>query len=470
MMKTRLCLTLFAIATVLVGVHGSPDGLLRAAPIGAQQDSEVSIALRNPGSHPKVGLPNFVVAGGSPELATTAATIADVLWNDINFEREYYVIPRSSSASVPAAAVDALPYDRWIELGADFVLTGTATPSATGVTIELRLIGTKGDSRGKQYFGMRYECGLQSARGARDCAHSMADDFHKQNRALDGVARTKLAFVSDRDATRVAGRPSQTAGQGKEIYISDYDGANQVRFTVNRSLNLSPSWSPNGGLLAYTSYTSGFPDIYVANLGAPGRALARPAHGTEEVQNQLSAWSPDGRQLAFMSNRSGYNNIWIVNSDGSGLTNLTNSKSNDGCPTWSPDGTRIAFTSDRAGANQLYVMNATGTGLRRLVDQKVDRPTWSRLNFIAFTVGSGPGYDIGLYDFTNAGSGVKILTNGTGSNESPAIAPNGRHIAFVTTRWGHKQIAVMDRTGENIQRLTDAGENTYPNWQPLTGR
>jgi TolB protein len=471
MMKTRIGLTLVLAAAVAVMGRTSPDGngLLRAAPLGPAQQDEVALALRNPGTHPRVGLPDFVMAGGTPELAATAKTIADVLWHDIDFEREYYMIPRATTASVPVVAVAQLPYDRWSELGADFVLAGTVTPTgANAVAIELRLVGVKGESQGRQYFGMRYECGLQTARGPRDCAHSIADDFHKQNRNLDGVARTKIAYSSDRDATRVAGRPSQTAAQGKEIYISDYDGANQMRFTVNRSLNISPAWSPTGALLAYTSYSSGFPDIYVADLARPGRALERPAHGSDQVQNQLPAWSPDGQRLAFMSNRSGNNDIWVVNRDGSGMQNLTNHPANDWAPTWSPDGGKIAFASDRAGANQLYVMNATGTGVQRLLDQKIDRPTWSRLNFIAFTVGAGPGYEIGIYDFGNPG--VRILTDGIGSNESPAIAPNGRHIAFVTTRWGHKQIAIMDRTGQNVQRITEAGDNTYPNWQPLTGR
>jgi TolB protein len=65
---------------------------------------------------------------------------------------------------------------------------------------------------------------------------------------------------------------------------------------------------------------------------------------------------------------------------------------------------------------------------------------------------------------------VKILTNGPGSNESPAIAPNGRHIAFVTTRWGRRQIAIVDRTGANVRRITQTGDNDYPNWQPITAR
>ena len=310
---------------------------------------------------------------------------------------------------------------------------------------------------------------MQTARGPRDCAHQIADDFHKDNRNLDGVARTKLAFVSDRDGARQKGRPATAIG--KEIYISDYDGENEIRLTPNGSLNMHPSWSPTGGLIAYTSYTSGFPDIYVANIAQTGRALQRPAGGNDRMQNSSPAWSPDGSQLAFVSNRSGNSDVWIVNRDGSGLRNLTNYPGAiDNTPAWSPTGQMIAFTSDRATGNQpqLYIQSVAGAIAERVTSERIDRPTWSSLNFIAFTVGSGPGYDIGIWDFNNPG--VKILTTGNGTNESPAISPNGRHIAFMTTQWGRQHIAVMDRTGQHIKQITEAGNNTYPNWQPITGR
>jgi TolB protein len=414
--------------------------------------------------HQRLAVPDLLVPTGDQELTAAARTIADVLWNDIDFEREYFMIARKASAAVPPAPANALPFDQWADVGAEFVLVGSATRNGPDLVVDMRLISVRGESRGRQYFGARYpNCRTQNP---RFCAHAIADDFHRQVRALDGVARTKLAFSSDRDASRVAGRPSQTIAVGKEIYISDYDGANQLRLTANRSLNINPSWGPIGGLLAYTSYASGFPDIYLANLSSPGRGLARPAHGSESVSNQLAAWSPDGSKIAFMSNRSGNNDVWVVNRDGSGLQNLTNHPANDGAPTWSPDGGKIAFTSDRAGANQLYVMNAIGTGLQALVREKIDRPTWSPLGFIAFTYGGGPSYDIAVYDLNNPG--VRVLTNGAGSNESPAVAPNGRHIAFFTTRWGGRpQIAVMDRAGQTVRQITTTGSNTYPTWQPI---
>jgi TolB protein len=56
------------------------------------------------------------------------------------------------------------------------------------------------------------------------------------------------------------------------------------------------------------------------------------------------------------------------------------------------------------------------------------------------------------------------LTNGPGNNESPTVAPNGRHIAFVTTRWGKEQIAIMDADGNNVRQITFTGNNRYPSW------
>ncbi len=61
--------------------------------------------------------------------------------------------------------------------------------------VEFRILATRADSEGRQTFGKAYTCRFQNPRA---CAHYIADDIHKDTRALDGVAQTKLAFVSDR--------------------------------------------------------------------------------------------------------------------------------------------------------------------------------------------------------------------------------------------------------------------------------
>ena len=74
----------------------------------------------------------------------------------------------------------------------------------------------------------------------------------------------------------------------------------------------------------------------------------------------------------------------------------------------------------------------------------------------------GPGFDIRIYDVATGQS--RQLTNGEGSNESPAFAPNGRHVAFTSTRAGKVQIFTVARDGKNLTKITSAGNNWTPNW------
>jgi TolB protein len=143
---------------------------------------------------------------------------------------------------------------------------------------------------------------------------------------------------------------------------------------------------------------------------------------------------------------------------------MTNNPAIDVTPTWAPSGNQIAWVSDRTGTPHIYIMNVDGTGQRSLINEYCDRPTWSsgQFNEIAYAARTGPGYDIKLYSLADSSS--KKLTDGIGSNESPAFSPNGRHIAFTSTRNGKIQVFTVDRTGENLRQITREGNNKFPNW------
>jgi TolB protein len=395
-------------------------------------------------------------------MQAAAKTIAEVLWDDLDFENEFYLIGHAEAAKIRAAATsEDLPYDDWTNLGADGVILGSVKPNGGGIEVNIRLIGIRGDFARKQLFGKVYNgCTLKNP---RYCAHFIADDFHKDQRGLDGVARTRLAFSSDRNNELVAGR--FTGNLGKEIYIADYDGASPQRITVNKSINISPSWAPDGRSIAYTSYSSHFPDVYVQNLAEI--RLSRPANGTDLIQNSLATWSPDGSKLAFTSSRDGHLEIYVVNRDGTNLRRLTNNALDNLAPSWSPTGAQIVFVSGRSGDAQLYMMGADGTDLQRLNcgEPHCDHPSWSStLNKIAYTCGTNAsGYDVCLLDM--ATRQILKLTDGQGTNEQPSFAPNGRHVVFVTTRWGKQQLAMVDLRGNVLKRrITEVGNNTYPSW------
>jgi TolB protein len=419
-----------------------------------QQQSNVEVRLSgDPGTPPRLAVPDFLALSNDRETQEIARVIAEVLWNDLNYEREFYLIPRDTYASIPAAAsINEPPLDRWRELGADGVVMGAVSKTGNTVRVEMRLY--RATSR-QQIFAREYS---GSAANPRLYAHTMADEIHESQRSLRGIARTKLAFASDRNSEPVRGTVEKR--DVKEVYIADYDGANQRRITMGRQLNITPSWAPDGRAIAYTSYRSGFPDIYISNIFEG--TLSTPTKGAG--QNYLPVFSPDGTRIAFMSNRDGNPEIYVMNRDGSNLRRLTNHPEIDVTPTWSPTGTQIAFTSERGGTPSVWVVGADGLGLRRVTFDHSDRATWSPAPFneIAYAARTGPGYDIKILSL--ASNETRQITFGEGSNESPAWAPNGRHLAFTSTRAGKTQVFTVDRDGRNVRQITRDGNNQQPHW------
>ena len=419
-----------------------------------QQPSEVAVVISgDPGTPPRYAVPDFIAA--SPEAVEIAKTIGQTLWDDLGFEREFYLIPRDTYTTIPAArSTDQIPFSAWNELGADAVVFGTVQRTGGTVRVEVRLLNvrTRQAVFSKEYSG--------TDGNPRLYAHTISDEIHQQQRALRGVARTKLAFSSDRNRERMVGTVENR--DVKEVYISDYDGANSRRITTNRQLNLTPVWSPDARSIAYTSYRRGYPDLFVALIYQG--VQEEPTKGG--TQNWLPMFSPDGTRIVFTSSRDGNSELYIMNRNGSGVRRLTNNPAIDTSPTWSPTGTQIAFTSDRAGQPQIYIVGADGLNLRRLTtaESYADRATWSPAPFneIAFAARTGPGYDIKIYDL--AGGVTRQITFGEGSNESPTYSSNGRHLAFTSTRTGRPQIFTIGRDGRGVKQVTRDGSNYTPSW------
>jgi TolB protein len=434
------------------------------APPAGQQPTSISTVISggSPGLPPKLAIPPFIALGGDAEALAAAKTIGEVLWDDIAFEKEFYMIPKDTYRSIPQpATLEQVPLDRWKELGADAVLVGSVTKTSGGVAVQFRLlnVNTGVSAMAKEYSGSARTVQVADS---RQYAHTIADEVHKVQRGLDGIARTKIAFTSDRDGERIRG---PVADRGiSNLYIADYDGARQTRVTMSRAMDISPVWAPDGRSIAFSSWRSGYQDIYVL-FPYTGQQIQNPGKGTPEKQNFLPAWSPDGTKIAFTSTRDGNAEIYVMNADGSGVRRLTNHPMIDVTPTWAPTGAQIAFTSDRTGSPQIYTVNADGTGLQQITrESHCDRPTWSPapLNEIAFSSRSGGGNIIKVFDF--ATRSARALTDSIGNNESPAFSPNGRHIAFASSRAGKEQIFTIHRDGSGLRQITRSGTNRFPNW------
>jgi TolB protein len=424
-----------------------------------QQPPEISTTITGEGgAPPRLAVPEFIALSRDAETQAIARTITQVLFDDLTFEREFALIPRDIYATIPAAtSFDDVPFARWRELNADGLVIGTVQKLPSGIRIEVRLFDMRSrqavpaSAWGKEYSG--------SAANPRLYAHTISDELHQSQRALRGVARTRLTFDSDRDGERMTGTVENRSV--KEVYIADYDGENQRRVTVGKSLNITPTWSPDTRSIAYASYRHGLPNIFISNI-----YQGTLDELTKNAGNNFTpAWSPDGTRLCFASTRDGNMELYVVNRDGTGLRRLTNHPASDITPTWSPSGTQIAFTSDRTGTPEIYIVGADGLGLQKLTSEPyADRATWSPapLNEIAYTARTGPGNDIKVMSL--ATREVRQLTFGEGTNESPSWSPNGRHLAFTSTRSGKSQVFTIARDGKNLRQITKSGNNYQPDW------
>ncbi|HVP14843.1 MAG TPA: Tol-Pal system beta propeller repeat protein TolB [Terriglobales bacterium] len=285
----------------------------------------------------------------------------------------------------------------------------------------------------------------------RALVHRFADDIVLQFTGEPGVSRTQVAFVGRK-------------GRIKELYVMDLDGANLRPLTNDRSIVLSPSWSPDGSLIVFATYRDGGdPHVYVvaATGGKVYQLSARPGI------NSGPEYSPDGRQIVCTLSRDGNPEIYVLDARGGNPRRLTDNRAIDTSPCWSPTGQQIAFTSDRSGTPQVYVMDASGANAHRLtfdVDY-TDSPAWSpKGDLIAFVSRTSSGFDI--YVCRPDGTGSQLAVTG-GSNENPSWSPDGRHLLFASDRDGPFALYVTDLDGRPPRKL-DTGDHvaTSPAWSP----
>ena len=443
-----------AIAVLSISAQQPPS----SQPAAPQQPSEIGVRITgDSGAQPRYAVPDFVAL--TPNAADIAKTLGQVLWDDLNFEREFYMIPRDTSATVPVArSPEQVPFATWREIGADAVFFGTVEQKGDEIRVQVRLFNVQ--SR-QSVFGEEYS---GRARSARLIAHTVSDAIHLQQRGLVGVAKTRLTFVSDRNNESILGTVEKR--NVKEVYVADYDGANQQRITTTRQLNINPSWGADARSIAYVQYRNSVAEILVSFITTG--ELKPLTRGRFRDSAYLPVFSPDGKQIAFHTLPPGESasDIHIMNADGTNVRRITTHPAADTTPTWSPSGQQIAFTSDRSGRAQVYYMNVDGSGVTRLPvpDGESDRATWAPnpYNEIAYSARTTGGYDIKVYEFST--NTTRQLTFGEGTNESPAYSKTGRHIAFSSTRSGNVQIFTIGRDGRGLRQITRTGNNQTPDW------
>lgn len=388
-------------------------------------------------------------AAADPALGALARDLAQVIADDLQFSGLFQVLPPQGYPAGFTSLdpdVQRLDRDAWAATKCEHLVYGNLKQDGATLVTEFRLFDLFSKN---QVFGLELKVDKNFPRLA---AHHFSEQVIKNLEGTPGIGTSEICFSAG------------TTGS-KEIYVSDYDGANMQQVTKHNSISIKPKFSPDGTKIAYLSFKDRYSFLYVFN-----RMTGVSTPLSKEVGlNIAPAWSPDGRQLAQVLSKDGNNEIYLRNADGTNLRRLTRNRDLDTSPVFSPDGSRIAFVSDRGGNPQIFVMSSNGDAATRLSFQGGSSydPAWSPDGKYIAYVAEKSGEGLEIYIMGADGTGHRRLTDSQGSNESPSWSPDSRHVIYFSTRNGQKALytyTIETNEERRVPRLTMSCEG--PCWGP----
>ena len=315
-----------------------------------------------------------------------------------------------------------------------------------------------------------------------------------------------------------------------DVYVKEIASGKMVRVTSNPKADYHPVWSPDGERLAFLRRQgTGARVILVPAGGGDERELAPIAEFPRLYQEDLWSfwldWSPDGRFLA-VSDRGGDGQSWgvylisVETGEKRALTTTGSPRIIDRLPAFSPDGRTLAYlrgpfapkaelflqplTSDGtpaaparavveegfaltnslswvAGGRELVVggwrVSLSGSGSRAFRVPGRGEPPWigsAEQTSVRGTtlVFSTPEARVQLFriPLTGASKGepAPFLRSTRGENH-PAFSPDGRRVAFCSSRSGDQHIWVCDVDGSGCHELPlprGSPSSCSPSWSP----
>ncbi|WP_281646820.1 Tol-Pal system beta propeller repeat protein TolB [Parendozoicomonas sp. Alg238-R29] len=378
--------------------------------------------------------------------------IAGIVGNDLRLSGQFAPLPNNQFLGFPSKD-DEVYFGDWKRLGASYLVVGQVTEQPNNrykVNYELfDVLGKKSVVRG-EVSGNRNQL--------RSVAHNISDAVYQKITGVQGVFSTRIVYV-------VAKRYSIDRTDYKLVY-ADMDGYRAVPVLQSKEPILAPSWSPDGRKLAYVSFETGRPAIYIQELATGRRERISSFRGL----NSAPKWSPDGKKIAMVLSKSGNPDIYVLDLATRTLTQVTRHFAMDNEPAWMPNGKSLVFTSNRGGSAQLYEVTLANGGVKRLTFEGRFNararvfPDGKSLAFIHKGKGD-ESYNVAVQEL---GTGRMRILSSSPFEDAPDVSPNGRMLIYSAQGGGQGVLGIISADGRISFRLPSSeGDVREPAWSPF---
>ena len=237
-------------------------------------NAELSIQITQGSDNP---IPIAVVPFSWQGNGVLSEDIPQIVMNDLEQVGEFSPLSRSNMLSLPSEEQEVF-YRDWRILAQDYLLVGKIdrTPGSQLVQVQY------------EFFDINREIKLAgevltgSVTQLRDIAHEISNVVFEQ------VTGTRGAFTSQ--ILYVVADYADPQRANFRLEKADYDGQRAQVLLESSEPIMSPSWSPTGRDVAYVSFETDLPRIYIQNIATGDRQQVTNYPNL----NSSPEFSPDG--------------------------------------------------------------------------------------------------------------------------------------------------------------------------------
>lgn len=382
--------------------------------------------------------------GSSPE------DVAGVIGDDLERSGQFAPVKLANMLSLPTREADIYFRD-WRATDVEYLLIGRVAGDSS-TTIEWELFDVF--RQAKVLSGRE----VGPVEDLRMLAHRVSDDVYQQLTGIRGAFATRILYVTVNQRYE--------APSTYQLTVADADGARaEVVYESNEPI-LSPTWAPDGRKIAYVSFETTRPAVFLHDLDTGVREQLTDFTGL----NGAPSFSPDGNSIALTLSKDGSPDIYVLDLGTRQLRRVTRHYAIDTEPAWMPDGRSLLFTSDRGGRPQIYRVDIATGKTERVT---FDGPWNARASVAAdgrtmvMVQQKNGQFQIAVQDLQ--GGRVQTLTSTT-LDESPSVAPNGSMLLYATKSGDRGILAAVSVDGGVKFRLPSRdGDVREPAWSPFLG-